>query len=77
VAYNFQIGKNEIKLLKEYESVTQNVLFGNAVLVALMYGRKYGVVNQNCNRSRENKVRTSVSETKFVTKRQRRYRTRY
>jgi hypothetical protein len=26
MAYNFQIGSNKIKLLKDYESVTQNVL---------------------------------------------------
>jgi hypothetical protein len=26
VAYNFQTGKNEIKLMTEYESVTQKVL---------------------------------------------------
>jgi hypothetical protein len=26
VAYNFQTGKNKIKLLTEYESVTQKVL---------------------------------------------------
>jgi hypothetical protein len=28
VAYNFQTGKNKIKLRTEYEGVTQNVLFG-------------------------------------------------
>jgi hypothetical protein len=33
VAYNFQTGNNEITLLKEYESVTQKVLFGNAVFI--------------------------------------------
>jgi hypothetical protein len=38
VAYNFQTGKNKIKLLTEYEGVTQTVLFGNAVLSALMSG---------------------------------------
>jgi hypothetical protein len=43
VAYNFQTGNNKIKLLTEYEDVTQNVLFGNAVLAALMSGRKYGL----------------------------------
>jgi hypothetical protein len=43
VAYNFQTGNNKIKLLTEYEGVTQNVLFGNAVLAALMSGRKYGL----------------------------------
>jgi hypothetical protein len=47
VAYNFQTGKNKRKLLMEYESVTQKVLFGNALLVALMPGRKYDVISQN------------------------------
>jgi hypothetical protein len=42
VAYNFQTG-NKIKLLTEYEGVTQKVLFGNAVLAALMSG---GVMSQ-------------------------------
>jgi hypothetical protein len=36
VAYNFQTAYNKIKLLTEYEDVTQKVLFGNAVLAALM-----------------------------------------
>jgi hypothetical protein len=31
----------------EYERVAQNVLFGNAVLASLMYGRKYDVISQN------------------------------
>jgi hypothetical protein len=43
VAYNFQTGNNKIKLLMQYEDVTQKVLFGNAVLVALMSGRKYDI----------------------------------
>jgi hypothetical protein len=43
MAYDFQTGKNKIKLLIEYEDVTQKVLFGNAALVALMSGRKYGL----------------------------------
>jgi hypothetical protein len=34
-AYNFQTGNNKIKLLMEYESGTQKVLFGSAVLAAL------------------------------------------
>jgi hypothetical protein len=46
VAYNFQTGSNKIKLLMEYEGITQNVLFGNAVLAALMSGRKYDVIPQ-------------------------------
>jgi hypothetical protein len=47
VAYNFQTGNNKIKLLMEYENVTQNVLFSNAVLAALMSARKYNVMLQN------------------------------
>jgi hypothetical protein len=47
VAYNFQTGNSKIKLLTEYEGVTQKVLFGNAVLAALMFGRKYDVIPQN------------------------------
>jgi hypothetical protein len=41
VAYNFQTGKNKIKLLTEYEDVTQKVLFGNSVL-----GAGLGVMDQ-------------------------------
>jgi hypothetical protein len=36
-----------MKLLTEYESATQKVLFGNAVLAALMSGRIYDVIIQN------------------------------
>jgi hypothetical protein len=43
LAYNFQTGKNKMKLLTEYEGATQKVLFGKAVLAALMSGRKYGL----------------------------------
>jgi hypothetical protein len=32
--YNFQTESNKIKLLTEYQSVPQKVLFGNAVLAA-------------------------------------------
>jgi hypothetical protein len=46
VAYNFQTGNKKIKLLTGYEDVTQNVLFGNAVLAALMCGRNYDVIPQ-------------------------------
>jgi hypothetical protein len=44
MAYNFEIRNDKIKLLTEYENVTQKVLFDNAVLAALMYGRKYDVI---------------------------------
>jgi hypothetical protein len=42
----------------EYESVTQRVLFGNAVLAILMSVREYDVILQNGDCSRENNVRT-------------------
>jgi hypothetical protein len=47
VAYNFQTGNNKIKLLTEYESVTQKVLFGNALIAVLISRRKYDVIPQN------------------------------
>jgi hypothetical protein len=44
---NFQTGHSKIKLLTEYESVTEKVLFGSAVLSALMSGRNYDAIPQN------------------------------
>jgi hypothetical protein len=41
MAYSFETGKKEIRLLMEYESMTQKVLSGNAVLSAFMPERKY------------------------------------
>jgi hypothetical protein len=64
VAYNIQNGKNKIKLLKEYENVTQKVLFGNDVLAALMSGSKYDVITQNGDCSRESNVHTSGFQNK-------------
>jgi hypothetical protein len=58
VAYNFLTGNNKIKLLMEYGSVTQKVLFGNPVLAALKSGRKYDVIPNNCDCSRESNVHT-------------------
>jgi hypothetical protein len=47
----------------EYESVTENVLFGNALFTALMSGRKYNLPeNGDC--SRESDVRTLVFPNK-------------
>jgi hypothetical protein len=59
VAYNIQTGKNKIELLMEYESVTKKVLFGNSVLAAIMFARKYDVIPQNgdCSLIFRNKVR--------------------
>jgi hypothetical protein len=67
VAYNFQTGSNKIKLLTEYEGVIQKVLFGNAVLAALMSGRKYDVIPKNGDCSRESNVRTSSCEDTLRT----------
>jgi hypothetical protein len=77
VAYNFQNGRNKIELLKEYERVTQKDLFGNAISAALVSGRKYDVITQNCDCSRESNVRSLVFQNKSVIKMQRRYRTEY
>jgi hypothetical protein len=57
VVDNFEIGKNKTKLLTEYESVTQKGLFGNAVLAALLSGRKYDAIRQNGDCSKESNVR--------------------
>jgi hypothetical protein len=64
VAYNFQIAHNKIKLLTEYENETQKVLNDTAVFAALMSGRKYDVMPQNGDCSRESNVRTSVFRNK-------------
>jgi hypothetical protein len=49
----------------EMGSVTQKVLFGNAVLAAMMAGRKYDVLPQNGDCSRGRNVRTLVFRNKF------------
>jgi hypothetical protein len=36
MAYSFQTEDNKIELLTEYESITQNVLFGEVVFATLM-----------------------------------------
>jgi hypothetical protein len=66
VAYNFQAGNNKIKLLMEYEDVTQKVSFGTAVLAALMSGRKYDVIHQNGDCSRESNVHALVFRNKVL-----------
>jgi hypothetical protein len=77
VAFNFQNGKTNIKLLKEYESVTQKILFGNAVPATLMSVRKYGIIHQNGHCSRERICVFWFFETKSDIKMQRCYRTQY
>jgi hypothetical protein len=53
MASNFQTGNNKIKLLTEYENVTQKVLFINAILAALMSGGECDVIPQNGDCSKE------------------------
>jgi hypothetical protein len=60
VAYNYQTAKSKVKLLMEYERIPQNVLFGNAVLAALISGRKYDLMPQNGDCSREGNLRVLV-----------------
>jgi hypothetical protein len=64
MAYNFQTRNNNIKLLMVYEIVTRKVLCGNAVLTALMSGRKYDIIPQNGDCLRENSVHTVVFQNK-------------
>jgi hypothetical protein len=58
VTYNSQIEKNIIKLNTEYENIIQNVLFATTVHAALMPGRKYDVIYQNGDCSRDSNVHT-------------------
>jgi hypothetical protein len=59
MAYKIQTRNNKIKPFTEYDSVSQNVLFGNAILAALMSGRNM-TAYLNMTTSRESNVRTSV-----------------
>jgi hypothetical protein len=65
VVYNFQTGKNGIKLLTEYKNITQKGLFRKAVLATLVSERKYDVIPQNGDRSRESNMRILVFRNKF------------
>jgi hypothetical protein len=48
MVHNFQTGNSKIKLLTEYENITQKIIFFcNALLAALMSGRKYDVTPQS------------------------------
>jgi hypothetical protein len=60
-----QAGNNKIKLLMVYENVTQKVLFATIYSAAFMYERKYDVILQNGDCSRESNVRTSVFRNKL------------
>jgi hypothetical protein len=57
MVYNFEISKNQIKLLMKYENITQRVfLLGNVVLTAFMSGREHDVISQHGDCSRESPV---------------------
>jgi hypothetical protein len=56
--------KSEKKMLKIHENVAQRVLLDNAVLTALMSGRKYDVILLKGDCSRESSRRTSVFRNK-------------
>jgi hypothetical protein len=64
VTYKFQIKNSKIKLLTEYKNVTQEVLFGNAVLSALMTGRNYDDIPQESDYSKESNERTLIFRNK-------------
>jgi hypothetical protein len=77
VAYNFPTGKNDLKLLTEYEILSQKVLFGNAVLTAFMSWKIYDVISQNIGCSREGMCIIWFFKIKPVTKTQNIYRTQH
>jgi hypothetical protein len=66
VPYNFQTGKNKIKLLKKFNVYLKTVLFCNAILEALMSGRQHDVILQNGDSSRESIVPILVLRNKVL-----------
>jgi hypothetical protein len=58
VAYNCQTGNNTIKLVREYESVSQKIS-----LIAFMSGRKY-VIPQNGDCSKERNIHAFIFQNK-------------
>jgi hypothetical protein len=57
VTYNFKTRRKKIKLLTDYENVTQKELFDNAIFATLMSWRKYDVMPQNDDCSKESNAR--------------------
>jgi hypothetical protein len=53
-----------MKPLMECDSIAQIVLFGNTVLITLMFGRKYDAIIQNGDDSRERFVHNLVFRNK-------------
>jgi hypothetical protein len=52
----------------EYESVTQKVLFGDAILAALMSGRKYDVIAQHVRTLSKGNIVTELNIEKLHLK---------
>jgi hypothetical protein len=75
MAYNIQAAKK--KTACGTEKCTQIFVFGKAVLAALMFGRKYDIIPQNDDCSRESNIRTLVFRRKSGIKMQGLYRTQY
>jgi 3-phosphoglycerate kinase len=67
VIYNIKNVNKRIKVIKEYENITEKLLLGGAVLAAFMSGRKCDVIPQNGDCSRENKGSTWLSKGNVVT----------
>jgi hypothetical protein len=77
VAYDFQTGGKKMKLLTEYESVSKRVLFGNAVLAALMSERNRKSYLKIVTLQEKAMCVLWFCETKSGIKTQRLYRTQY
>jgi hypothetical protein len=60
MAHNYQTGWNKMKLFMEYEIVAQNVLYDNVLLAALMSGRKYNVIPESGDCSKESNARILI-----------------
>jgi hypothetical protein len=67
MAYNFQIGNNKLELLKEYGSVTEKVLFNNAVFATLMPGINHDVITRNGDCSIESNLSALVYRNKVCS----------
>jgi hypothetical protein len=77
VGYKFQTGNNKIKLITGHKSITQNVLFGIAVIAAMTSERKLRHISKWRLFKRKLRAYFQFYETKSVIKTQRRYRTHF
>jgi hypothetical protein len=77
LAYNFRIGRYKIKLITEYENVTQKGLFGTAILGTLMSGENMTSYLKMVTVHEKAMCVLWFCETKSRIKTQRSYRTQY